>query len=109
MKAASRYIVGPFLFLAASAALSQAATGATKVPHEVLAFYYTWYGAPNAKGHALHWNRVDASKHEISDSTHYPALGAYSSLDAAVIDRQIDEAKAHGLTGFIATWWGQGR
>jgi hypothetical protein len=109
MKAASNCTIVLFLFVAILAAMAQAAVGATKVPHEVLAFYYTWYGAPNEQGHALHWNRVDASKHEISDSTHYPALGAYDSRDAAVIDRQIDEAKAHGLTGFIATWWGQGK
>lgn len=109
MKAASHWTVVLFLFLSTSAALLQAAAGTTKVPHQVLAFYYTWYGAPNANGRALHWNRVDASKHEISDSTHYPALGAYSSRDPAVIDRHIDEAKAHGVTGFIATWWCQGR
>ncbi|HVM46973.1 MAG TPA: glycoside hydrolase family 99-like domain-containing protein [Candidatus Acidoferrum sp.] len=98
-----------FLLLAASAALSQAQSRSTQVPHEVLAFYYTWYGAPRADGHALHWNRVDAGNHDISDSTHYPASGAYSSQDTKVIDRQIDEAKSHGITGFIATWWGQGK
>ncbi len=108
MKAASLSLIVLSLFLATVASLSRAAAGATRVPHEVLAFYYTWYGAPNANGHALHWNRVDTSKHDISDSTHYPTLGAYNSHDAAVIDRHIDEAKAHGVTGFIATWWGQG-
>ena len=108
MKPASYCAIILFLFLATLAVASQPAAGAMKVPHEVLAFYYTWYGAPNEHGQALHWNRVDASKHDISDSTHYPTLGAYNSRDAAVVDRQIDEAKAHGLTGFIATWWGQG-
>ena len=28
--------------------------------------------------------------------------------DPAIIDRHIDLAKSHGLTGFITTWWGPG-
>ncbi|HNV00602.1 MAG: hypothetical protein KA191_02815 [Verrucomicrobia bacterium] len=79
----------------------------TQVPREVLAFYYTWYGRPERHGRWVHWGNVDADRHDISESTHYPALGAYDSHDPAVIDRHIDQAKAHGLTGFIATWWGQ--
>ncbi len=75
----------------------------TQVPHEVLAFYYTWYGPP-----PHHWGNVDAARHEISEATHYPAKGAYDSHDPALIDWHIDLAKAHGVTGFIATWWGQG-
>jgi hypothetical protein len=98
-----------FLLLSTLAVVGQVVPASTKVPHEVLAFYYTWYGAPRQNGHALHWNRVDASKHDISDSTHYPTQGAYDSRDPQVIDRHIDQAKAHGLTGFIATWWGQGK
>ncbi|MBN2506655.1 MAG: hypothetical protein JXQ71_08170 [Verrucomicrobia bacterium] len=79
----------------------------TQVPREVLAFYYTWYGRPERHGRWIHWGRVDPQRHDISASTHYPALGAYDSHDPAVIDQHIDQAKAHGLTGFIATWWGQ--
>ena len=77
-------------------------------PHEVLAFYYTWYGSPDRHGSWVHWNQVNADQHDISDSTHYPANGAYYSYDPAIIDRQITQAKANGITGFIATWWGQG-
>ncbi len=97
------------LVLSILALVGQEGPTPAAIPHEVLAFYYTWYGAPRQNGHAFHWNRVDASKHDISDSTHYPAQGAYDSNDPSVIDRQIDQAKAHGLTGFIATWWGQGK
>src|SRR5205085_5593174 len=46
--------------------------------------------------------------HEISDSTHYPLKGAYGSRDPAVIDWHIELAKSNGVTGFIASWWGQG-
>jgi hypothetical protein len=79
-----------------------------QVPREVLAFYYTWYGTPERHGRWVHWGRVNPEKRDISESTHYPARGAYDSHDPAVIDAHIDQAKAHGLTGFIATWWGQG-
>jgi hypothetical protein len=92
MKATAYCTTVFFLLLAPLALLAQTAPASTKAPHEVLAFYYTWYGAPNDHGHAFHWNRVDASKHDISDSTHYPVQGAYNSRDAAVIDRQIDKA-----------------
>lgn len=80
----------------------------TNVPREVLAFYYTWYGTPARHGRWVHWGRVNPEQRDISESTHYPARGAYDSHDPDLIDAHIDEAKAHGLTGFIATWWGQG-
>ena len=79
-----------------------------KVPREVLAFYYTWYGTPETQGRSVHWGRINPEQHDISESTHYPARGAYDSYDPAVIDAHIDLAKQHDLTGFIATWWGQG-
>ncbi len=78
-----------------------------QVPHEVLAFYYTWYGRPERHGRWVHWGKVNEAAHESSETTHYPALGAYDSQDPALLDAHIDEAKAHGVTAFIATWWGQ--
>ena len=97
-----------FLSMSWLAACAQEAQTPRRVPHEVLAFYYTWYGSPERHSSWVHWNRVDADKHYISDSTHYPAKGAYDSYDPETIDRQIEQAKGSGLTGFIATWWGQG-
>jgi glycoprotein endo-alpha-1,2-mannosidase len=78
------------------------ASAAESVPREVLAFYYPWYGKVE-NGRARHWNKVDGDHHEISDSTHYPLKGAYSSQDPAVIDWHIELAKTNGVTGFIAT------
>ena len=78
-----------------------------EVPREVLAFYYTWYGRPERHGRWVHWGTVRPETHDISQSTHYPAKGAYDSHDPDIIDWHIDLAKQHGLTGFIATWWGQ--
>ena len=79
-----------------------------QVPRHVLAFYYTWYGRPERHGRWVHWGEVNDDAHDISASTHYPAKGAYDSHDTDIIDWHIDLAKGHGLTGFIATWWGQG-
>jgi glycoprotein endo-alpha-1,2-mannosidase len=76
--------------------------GVASVPREVLAFYYPWYGPSH------HWGKVDAARHEIEQARHYPVKGAYSSHDTNIIAWQIDAAKAHGVTGFIASWWGRG-
>jgi glycoprotein endo-alpha-1,2-mannosidase len=71
-------------------------------PREVLAFYYPWYGKTR------HWGKADAANHDIQNSRHYPAQGAYDSHDPAIITRQISEAQTHHVTGLISSWWGQG-
>ena len=80
----------------------------TQVPRKVLAFYYTWYGTPPRHEGWVHWGNVDPAGHEISESTHYPALGAYDSYDSTIIDQHIDMAQESGVDGFICTWWGRG-
>jgi glycoprotein endo-alpha-1,2-mannosidase len=70
--------------------------------HQVLAFYYTWYGPQR------HWGKVDAANHDIEASRHYPEQGPYDSHDPAVISGQIAKARNCGITGFICTWWGRG-
>ncbi len=76
---------------------------------KVLAFYYTWYGRPENHGRWVHWERVDAEKHDIANSTHYPEAGAYDSHDSDMIDTHIDQARTAGIDGFICTWWGRDR
>ncbi len=88
---------------------SQAPHPFTQTPREVLAFYYPWYGTAEKQGHTVHWGKIDAEQRDISDSTHYPAQGAYDSHDPALVERQITLAKTHGITGFIHSWWGQNR
>jgi hypothetical protein len=78
----------------------------TQVPHEVLAFYYGWYSAHDAHQVGGAWGLVDTNKHQIERTARYPAKGAYDSHDPAIIDWQIDQAKQHGITGFIVSWWG---
>ena len=80
----------------------------TNVPREVLAFYYTWYGTPDREGKWVHWGAENKTTHDIPESRHYPARGAYDSHDPALLAAHIKEAKDHGITGFITTWWGQG-
>jgi hypothetical protein len=78
------------------------------VPHEVLAFYYTWYGRPERQRQWVHWGGENATNHSTPETTHYPALGAYDSQDPALVDAHIQEATDCGVSGFIATWWGRG-
>jgi hypothetical protein len=70
---------------------------------KVLAFYYPWYGTPaGPSGRWVHWNPVHANY----DATHVPASGYYDSLDPETVRRHIRQAKAAGIDGFIASWWG---
>ena len=69
----------------------------------MLADYYIWYGYGNPPNG---WNEVDTNKHVIAKTARYPVKGAYRSDDAAVIDWHIDQAKAHGITGFVVSWFG---
>jgi hypothetical protein len=85
---------------------SRHARQCTNVPREVLAFYYTWYGTPDREGRWVHWGGEDKAGHDVSESRHYPARGAYDSHDPQLLEAHILQARSHGLTGFIATWWG---
>ena len=58
----------------------------------VLAFYYMWFSAENFKSG------------QMSDTPVTP----YDSSDAAVMERQVREAKGAGIDGFIAAWTGTG-
>ncbi len=72
---------------------------------KVLAFYYPWYGTPSGpSGRWVHWNPAHANY----DATHVPLTGYYDSLDPETVRRQIRLAKAAGIDGFIASWWGIG-
>ena len=83
----------------------------SQVPHEVLAFYYGWYGqlkqTPRGELDSA-WDEVNTNKHEIQKTARYPIKGPYSSHDAAILDWQIDQAKSHGITGFVVSWSGTG-
>ncbi len=81
------------------------------VPHKVMAFYYPWYGVadgPGGAGRTVHWGRIDEENKDLSQSTHYPALGAYDSHDPQVIEQHCKWAREAGIDTFIVSWWGHG-
>ena len=65
---------------------------------EVLAFHYGWYGPDEGWGVSADGGR---------NHPNVPIGGLYDSLDPAVITRQIEQAQAAGITGFITSWDGQ--
>ena len=81
----------------------EAPSGATLGGQRVLAFYYPWYGNPEGPaGSWVHWE----PRRTNWASTHMPTAGYYDSLDPETVRRHIREAKAGGIDGFIASWWG---
>jgi len=79
-----------------------------KVSHQVLAFYYGWYGNPQITGHWTHWTNVDETNKVIGSATHYPQVGPYDSHDPKIVEQHCQWAKSAGITGFIVSWWAQG-
>jgi glycoprotein endo-alpha-1,2-mannosidase len=80
---------------------------AANVAPEVLAFYYGWYSNPQVSGGWRHWKNADPANERIENVTDFPAYGAYDSHDPAIVDEQAETARAVGITGFIASWWGR--
>jgi hypothetical protein len=56
----------------------------------VFCYYYIWFDPSS-------WNRAKID---------YPAIGRYSSSDPKVMRRQVEEAKAAGITAFLVSWKG---
>jgi glycoprotein endo-alpha-1,2-mannosidase len=99
---------GSLLVLFVLLLLALTASGwAEGAPRQVLAFYYGWYGNPMSTGRWVHWQSVDPANHRIANTTDFPLLGAYDSHDPAIVEQQVAMARAGGITGFIASWWGQ--
>ena len=65
----------------------------TKVPKQVLAFYYGWYGNADVSKRWVHWKNVDVAKKHIDESTHFPVMGAYDSHDPKIVDTHCRQAK----------------
>jgi glycoprotein endo-alpha-1,2-mannosidase len=74
----------------------------------VAIFYYAWYGTPARDGGWQHWDQNGHRPPADLYSHYYPARGAYSSSDAAVVDGHMAEMKAAGVDEVIVSWWGRG-
>jgi hypothetical protein len=61
-----------------------------QLPKMVWTFYYPWYNANS-------WSSQILKDHPVP---------SYSSDDTSTMTRQIDEAQAAGIDGFISSWWG---
>ena len=77
-------------------------------PSQVGIFYYAWYGTPRVDGAWLHWGQGEHAPPSSIGSTYYPARGAYSSGDPAVVRAQMREIAAAGIDTVVVSWWGPG-
>ncbi|XP_057716366.1 glycoprotein endo-alpha-1,2-mannosidase [Corythoichthys intestinalis] len=84
------------------------------------AFYYIWYGNPSFDSKYLHWDhprlphwdpkvaqRYPQDRHTPPDdigANFYPALGAYSSRDPAVMEAHMQQLRTAAI-GVIAVSW----
>lgn len=88
--------------------------------YNVHTFYYTWYGNPQFDGKYIHWDHpllphwdskvaqgYPQGRHSPPDdigANFYPALGAYSSRDPAVIEAHMQQCRTAAI-GVIAVSW----
>ena len=75
---------------------------------EVAIFYYPWYGTAARDGGWQHWQQHDNVPPTQIASDWFPARGAYSSSDPAVVRAQMHEIAATGVQTVIVSWWGPG-
>jgi glycoprotein endo-alpha-1,2-mannosidase len=81
--------------------------GAPAQAGTVAIFYYAWYGTPARDGAWEHWNQNGHQPPGDVYSRYYPARGAYSSSDPAVVNAQMAEIAAAGIDEVIVSWWGR--
>jgi hypothetical protein len=77
--------------------------------YRVGAFYYGWYGNPEADGRWVHWEDTNHALYPPDDisSDYYPLLGPYSSSDPVVLARHMAWLRQAGIGVLIQTWWGR--
>jgi glycoprotein endo-alpha-1,2-mannosidase len=71
-------------------------------------FYYPWYGTPQRDGSYVHWNQSGHVPPLDLASSYYPARGAYSSSDPAVVRAQMRDIAGAGIREVVSSWWGWG-
>ena len=72
-------------------------------------FYYPWYATPAHNGVWRHWTGYGHETPPVDvPADFYPARTPYSSSDTTVLDAQMGELAAAGVTTVVASWWGRG-
>jgi glycoprotein endo-alpha-1,2-mannosidase len=74
----------------------------------VAAFYYPWYRTLATDGYWDHWITSRFQPPLDIPSDYYPALGAYSVADPAVVAQHFAWLRGAGVGVIISSWWGQG-
>ncbi|XP_062862922.1 glycoprotein endo-alpha-1,2-mannosidase [Trichomycterus rosablanca] len=108
----------------AAALKSEAAQEFPPPNYNMHVFYYTWYGNPEFDGKFIHWNHpllphwdpkvavgFPTGVHEPPDdigASFYPALGAYSSRDPAVIDAHMQQLRTAAVGVLAVSWYPPG-
>jgi hypothetical protein len=90
LAAAVSVVAGGTPAVAASSAGAGVSAASASGQTPVFCYYYIWFDPSS-------WNRAKID---------YPATGRYSSSDPNVMRRQIEEAKAAGITAFLVSWKG---
>lgn len=112
-------VVAVLCFAPVGAAGSQAAAPSigSEVSRRVVAFYYPWYGNPQTDGRYSNWNHAVAVRDEPPRSfpggddigaNYYPALGAYSVNDPAILREHMRQLRKARIGVICASWWGGG-
>ena len=75
--------------------------------NRVATFYYPWYRTPEVDTYWDHWG--EGYFHPPLDiaSDYFPALGAYSVGDPAVLAQHFAWHREAGVGVIISSWWGQ--
>lgn len=87
---------------------AESGSGTGSAGGEVAIFYYPWYGTLSRDGAWQHWQQHGNSPPTEIASGWFPARGAYSSSDQAVVRAQMREIAAIGVQTVIVSWWGHG-
>jgi hypothetical protein len=95
------------LLAALLAALCAPVFAAAASPRTAI-FYYPWYGAPAHDGVYQHWSQAGHAPPVDIASNFYPARGAYSSSNPAVLQAQMREIARAGVGEVVSSWWGWG-
>lgn len=93
-----------------------------EAPPRVFAHYMPWFMAEKLPGGGMQWDHWQwfgrGPKHDPDDvgpdgrrdiaAVHYPLIGPYDGRDAKVLEFHILSARASGIDGFVADWYGPG-